>query len=101
MRDEAHRFAITYHQKLRGRARLRSPLDDVPGIGAGRRRALLRHFGSVARIRAATTAEIAQTPGIGIALAMEIKRALGGEPVAAAHDAGAVPGEAAGGEPRD
>ena len=76
VRDEAHRFAITYHQKLRDRARLQSPLDRVPGIGAGRRRALLRHFGSVARIRAATAEEIAATPGIGSALANEIKRAL-------------------------
>ena len=76
VRDEAHRFAVGYHQKLRDRRRLASPLDLVPGIGATRRRALLRHFGSLARLRAATEEEIAAAPGIGPALAGEIRRAL-------------------------
>jgi len=78
VRDEAHRFAIRYHQKLRDRGRLASSLDLVPGVGATRRRVLLRHFGSLARLRAATEVEIAAAPGIGPALASEIHRVLGG-----------------------
>jgi len=76
VRDEAHRFAVTYHKKLRDRARLRSPLDEVPGIGAKRRRALLRRFGSVTRLRGASLEEVASVPGIGSALAEVIAKAL-------------------------
>jgi excinuclease ABC subunit C len=76
VRDEAHRFAITYHQKLRDRARLTSPLQAIAGIGEERRRALLRHFGSLARVRAAAIDEIAALPGFGRALAERIKGAL-------------------------
>ena len=61
IRDEAHRFAITYNRELRRRARLRSVLDDIEGIGPVRRRALLRHFGSLRRIREATVDEIARS----------------------------------------
>ena len=73
VRDEAHRFAITYHRELRRRERLRSQLEDIAGIGPGRRRALLRHFGSLKRLRAATDAEIAAVPGIPGRLAAEIR----------------------------
>lgn len=76
VRDEAHRFAITYHKKLRDRARLRSPLDEIPGVGATRRKALLKHFGSLTRVRAASVDEVAAVPGIGLALAESIKGAL-------------------------
>lgn len=76
VRDEAHRFAITYHKKLRDRARLRSPLDDIPGVGATRRKALLKHFGSLTRVRAASVEEVAAVPGIGPALAESIKSTL-------------------------
>jgi excinuclease ABC subunit C len=76
LRDEAHRFAITYHRALRGRERLRSVLDSIPGIGAERRRRLLRAFGSVKRMRAATVEELAQVPGISTALATAIRAAL-------------------------
>ena len=76
VRDEAHRFAITYHQKLRDRARLVSPLQTIAGIGEERRRALLRHFGSLARVRAAAVEEIERLPGFGRALAERIKEAL-------------------------
>jgi excinuclease ABC subunit C len=76
LRDEAHRFAITFHRELRGRERLRSTLDDVAGIGPERRRRLLRHFGSVRKLAAATAEEIATVPGIGLELAREILRAL-------------------------
>lgn len=80
-RDEAHRFAITYHQKLRDRARMVSPLQAIAGIGDERRRALLRHFGSLTRVRAAAVEEIEALPGFGRSLAERIKRAL--EPEAA------------------
>ena len=62
IRDEAHRFAITYHKQVRGKAQFASVLDEVPGIGPARKRALLRHFGSVARIRAATLDQLKAAP---------------------------------------
>jgi excinuclease ABC subunit C len=64
IRDEAHRFAITYHQKLRDRSTLRSLLEDIPGIGRITSLALLRHFGSIAAIRETTADELAGVPGI-------------------------------------
>ncbi len=76
IRDEAHRFAITYHRKLRGKAFTRSALTDLPGVGSGRAAALLRHFGSMERLRQAAPEEIAQVKGIGAALADEIWRQL-------------------------
>ena len=75
-RDEAHRFANTYHRKLRDRTRLRSPLDDVAGVGPRRRRELLRHFGSVRRLRAATLEELTAVPGISTEIATRIKETL-------------------------
>lgn len=62
VRDEAHRFAITYHRKLRGK--LGSELDEIPGVGPTRRRALLRHFGSLTALRAATLEQIKAVPGV-------------------------------------
>jgi excinuclease ABC subunit C len=76
IRDEAHRFAITYHRKLRARASVRSAFDDLPGIGPRRRAALLRTFGSVKRIRDAPVEQISAIPGIGAALAAKIKAGL-------------------------
>jgi excinuclease ABC subunit C len=64
MRDEAHRFATTFHEARRRRGALRSALDDIPGIGVKRRRALLRHFGSVRAIRAASEAELLRARGM-------------------------------------
>jgi excinuclease ABC subunit C len=78
VRDEAHRFAITYHRELRRRERLRSQLEDVEGVGPGRRRALLRHFGSLKRLRAASAEEIAAVPGISSRLAEAIRAQLAG-----------------------
>jgi excinuclease ABC subunit C len=77
IRDEAHRFAITYHRKLRARASVRSVFDDLAGVGPRRRAALLRTFGSVKRIREAPIEQIASIPGIGPALAAKIKAGLG------------------------
>ncbi|MGE3175426.1 MAG: excinuclease ABC subunit UvrC [Planctomycetota bacterium] len=62
LRDEAHRFAITYHRKRRGR--IASELDDVPGVGAQRRRLLLRHFGSLTALRAASIEQLRAVPGV-------------------------------------
>ena len=76
IRDEAHRFAITYHRKLRARASIRSAFDDLPGVGPRRRAVLLRTFGSVKRIREAPLEQIAGLPGIGPALAARIKEGL-------------------------
>jgi excinuclease ABC subunit C len=59
VRDEAHRFAITYHRQLRGKKMTRSVLDDVPGLGPGRRARLLKQFGSVKRLRELEESELA------------------------------------------
>ena len=72
VRDEAHRFAITFHRQRRSKAMTTSALDDIPGLGDARRKALLRHFGSVKRMRAATVEEIREVPGIGAALGATI-----------------------------
>ena len=76
VRDEAHRFAITYHRAKRSKALAVSQLDDVPGLGPARRATLLRHFGSVRRIAAATPAELAGLRGIGPQLADAVLAAL-------------------------
>ncbi|HHV58559.1 MAG TPA: excinuclease ABC subunit UvrC [Firmicutes bacterium] len=64
VRDEAHRFGITYHRSLHGREALRSELEEVPGIGPRRRKALLKHFGSLKRLREATLEELLAVPGL-------------------------------------
>jgi excinuclease ABC subunit C len=76
LRDEAHRFAITYHRDLRSKRQTRSAFDDLPGVGPKRRRALLRVFGSTKRVRDAPVEQIAAVPGIGAALAARIKATL-------------------------
>jgi excinuclease ABC subunit C len=87
VRDEAHRFAITYHRQKRSRGLTTSALDNVAGLGPARRAALLKHFGSVKRLAAATPEEIANVPGIGPRLAQTITAALH-EPAVAASPAG-------------
>jgi excinuclease ABC subunit C len=72
LRDEAHRFAITFHRKLRRERNFRSVLEEIPGIGDKRKRALLSHFGSLKRIRAATAADIAQVEGFNAQLAERV-----------------------------
>jgi excinuclease ABC subunit C len=69
VRDEAHRFAITYHRKLRDRSMTRSVLDGIPGVGETRRRQLVRHFGSARRAAQASLEELEQVPGLGPQLA--------------------------------
>ncbi len=76
LRDEAHRFAIMYHRKLRSKATLRSSLDDIPGVGPARRKTLLKHFGSLKKIRAASLEELQQVPGMSASLAETIFRIL-------------------------
>ena len=76
VRDEAHRFALSYHIKARRRASMGSLLDEVEGIGPQRRKALLRKFGSLQAIREAPLEELAQTPGITQKLAQKIKEVL-------------------------
>jgi excinuclease ABC subunit C len=77
IRDEAHRFAITYHRSKRSKRMTASALDAVPGLGEHRRKALVTHFGSVARITEASVEEITSVPGIGVATAKAVLEALG------------------------
>ena len=76
IRDEAHRFAIQAHRRRRSRAMTTSALDDVPGLGPVRKAALLKHFGSLKRLRAASVEEIATVPGMGKASAAAVVAAL-------------------------
>ena len=72
IRDESHRFAITYHRSLRKRQSIRTELEEIPGLGRKRAQALLRHFGSVKRVREAQLAELRAMPGLPEKLAREI-----------------------------
>jgi excinuclease ABC subunit C len=76
LRDEAHRFAITYHREKRGKRALASPLDEVPGVGPSRKKALMKRFGSLARLSRASEEEIAATPGVGPGVARAIHARL-------------------------
>jgi excinuclease ABC subunit C len=76
VRDEAHRFAITYHRKKRSAALTTSELDEVPGLGPARKATLLKHFGSVRRIAGASVAEIADLPGFGPRIAETVAAAV-------------------------
>ncbi|MCB0195972.1 MAG: excinuclease ABC subunit UvrC, partial [Anaerolineae bacterium] len=76
VRDEAHRFGVTYHRNLRGKSAIRSTLDDIQGIGPKRRQALLRKFGSLDGIRAATVEELAAVPGMTRRAAKDLKAQL-------------------------
>ncbi len=80
VRDEAHRFAITHHRTRRSKSMVESMLDDVPGLGEVRRRSLLKRFGSLKRLRAASVEEIAEVPGIGMRTAEAIAAALEQQP---------------------
>ena len=91
VRDESHRFAITFHRELRDKAMTVSVLDDVPGVGPTRKRALMRRFGSLRRLRAATEEQIAATPGVPREVAHAVYDVLRSSdliPVAESQDAG-------------
>jgi excinuclease ABC subunit C len=79
VRDEAHRFAITHHRGRRSASMVESLLDDVPGLGEIRRKALITYFGSLRKLRAATVEQIAEVPGIGPRTAAAIKEAVAGQ----------------------
>lgn len=76
VRDEAHRFAITYQRSKRAKSMKAGPLDTVPGLGESRRQALLKHFGSLKRLRAATVEQICEVPGVGRKTAETVAAAL-------------------------
>ncbi|APU14526.1 MULTISPECIES: excinuclease ABC subunit UvrC [Actinoalloteichus] len=78
VRDEAHRFAVGYHRQKRSRRMTTSALDEIPGLGRTRRAALLKHFGSLRRLRAADVAEISLVPGVGRRTAEAVHLALNG-----------------------
>jgi excinuclease ABC subunit C len=76
IRDEAHRFALQYHRRLRGKKTLTSALEEIPGIGPRRRQALLKHFGSLEGIREATVEELMVAPGMTRRAAEQVKEHL-------------------------
>ncbi|MBT8337888.1 MAG: hypothetical protein KJO11_14880 [Gemmatimonadetes bacterium] len=80
IRNEAHRFAVSYNRKLRRKRTIRSELAEIPGIGQGRQQALLTRFGSVRDIRAASVREIARVPGFSETLATRVLTYLGKGP---------------------
>ncbi|MCO5215333.1 MAG: excinuclease ABC subunit UvrC [Thermomicrobiales bacterium] len=77
IRDEAHRFAITYHRNTRRKNAFKSQLDDIPGVGPTRKKALMKHFGSIKAMRAATIDEITAVDGINQSVALALKSAIG------------------------
>ncbi|WP_199486908.1 excinuclease ABC subunit UvrC, partial [Actinomadura logoneensis] len=96
IRDEAHRFAITFHRQKRSKSMTVSELDTVPGLGPARRTALVKHFGSVKRLKEATPEQIAEVPGIGLRTAETIAAALNGPGASAATRPPAEPGSETG-----
>jgi excinuclease ABC subunit C len=93
IRDEAHRFAITHHRSRRSKSMVESMLDDVPGLGEVRRKSLLKRFGSLKKLRAATVEEIAEVPGIGTRTAEAIVTALAEQPRRTAVSVNTATGE--------
>jgi len=86
VRDEAHRFAIAHHRQKRSRAMTSSVLDEVPGLGPARKKALLGHFGSLKKLRLADQQAVAAVPGIGPTLASVVVAALAGDTAGFAVD---------------
>jgi excinuclease ABC subunit C len=82
VRDEAHRFAITYGRKVRSKRTIKSSLDDIPGVGPAKRKALLEHFGSVAAIKKCTVEGLCEIKGINRKLAETILSKLGSQSAA-------------------
>jgi excinuclease ABC subunit C len=100
LRDEAHRFAISYHRSKRSKRMTASALDTVRGLGEFRRKALVTHFGSVARLRQASVEEITEVPGIGAATAAAVLEALGAESAPADPAGCDTPAESVGDDAR-
>ncbi|MDX6215015.1 MAG: excinuclease subunit [Frankiales bacterium] len=86
VRDEAHRFAIAFHRERRSKAMTASALDGIAGLGEARRKALLRHFGSLKRLRAASVEEVLEVPGVGRLTAEAVVAALASDAPAAAFN---------------
>ncbi|MCW2586690.1 MAG: uvrC, partial [Frankiales bacterium] len=87
VRDEAHRFAIAYHRQKRSKAMTTSALDEIAGLGEARRKAVLRHFGSLKRLKAASVEEVMEVPGVGRRTAQAVVTALAaGAPATPAFD---------------
>ena len=82
IRDEAHRFAITFHRSKRGKAMVASALDAVPGLGPAKREALIKHFGSLKNLKAASADELTQVQGVGPSLASKIREHFDAEAAA-------------------
>jgi excinuclease ABC subunit C len=78
VRDEAHRFAIAFHRKKRSKSMVESALDDIAGLGATRKKAVLRHFGSLKRLKAASVEEVMEVPGVGRRTAESVVASLAG-----------------------
>jgi len=79
LRDEAHRFALKSHRQQRGKKHKQSTLEDIPGVGAGRRQALLKHFGGIQGVKAASVDDLTKVPGISYSLAEQIHQTLHGK----------------------
>jgi excinuclease ABC subunit C len=94
LRDEAHRFAITFQQKAMRRRNFRSALEDIPGVGEGRKRSLLRHFGSLKRVRQATIEALSEVEGLGPAVAERIHAHLHADALGQGEMDGVEEGEA-------
>jgi excinuclease ABC subunit C len=86
-RDEAHRFAITFHRQLRSKKSIQSAMDAVTGVGPEKKKVLLRHFGSVTQVKLATVEQLAAVEGVGIAAARKVFAQLHPAPAAAAEGA--------------
>jgi excinuclease ABC subunit C len=85
VRDEAHRFAITYHRELRGKSMTKSALDDIPGLGPTRKKRLLKEFGSVKRLRALTEEEFVAIPWLPEKVGRAVYAQLHGAPATASR----------------
>jgi excinuclease ABC subunit C len=97
LRDEAHRFAVTFHRQQRKRLTLRSALSTIPGIGLGRQRLLLRHFGSLKKIRESSLEDLVAVPGMTRKAAGAVYAHWKKQPLPADDGTGAVAGAGAGG----
>ena len=80
LRDESHRFAVSFHRQVRAKRTLHSTLEEIEGVGPARRKLLLRHFGSMKRLREASLEDVQAVEGLGLKLAEQIVHTLAGAP---------------------